>query len=66
MQTEIEADEDLYKEQLQREKNRRKCKQRNKCRKSNNRFKKLKTKIQKKEEGTLPRTAKAQHRGRGL
>ena len=51
------------KDQLQGEKNSRKNKQRNKCRKNNNRFKKLKLK---KRKGKLHRTAKAQCRGRGL
>ena len=32
----------------------------------NNRFKKLKLKKIKKKKGRLPRTAKAQHKGRGL
>jgi len=39
-----------------------KIKQRNKCRKNNNRFKKLKLN----KKGKLHRTAEAQHRGRGL
>ena len=51
------------KDYLQGEKNNRKSKQRNKCRKSNNRFKKLKLKERKKN---LHRAAKAQRRGRGL
>ena len=40
-----------------------KIKQRNKCIKNNNRFKKFKIK---KEKGKLPRTAKAQCKGTGL
>ena len=47
-----------------------KSKPRNKCIKNNNWFKKLKTKIKKREEKQttkkLPRTAKAQYKDRGL
>ena len=54
------------------EKNSRKSKQRNKCRKNIIDFKKLKVKIikmrkeEKKKKGKLHRTAKDQCRGRGL
>ena len=51
------------KDQLQGEKKSRKGKQRNKCRKNNNWFKKLKLRKEKKKKGKLHRTAKAQHRG---
>jgi len=52
---------------LQGEKNSRKSKQRNKCRKYNNRFEKLKIEKEKrKKKGKLHRTAKAQCRGRDL
>jgi len=58
----------MHKDYLQGVKNRRKSKQRNKCRK--NKFKKLKIKIKKekkkKKTGKLHKTAKAQCRGRGL
>ena len=48
---------------MQGEKSSRKSKQRNKCRKNNDRFKKLKLKTEKKKEKELHRTAKAQRRG---
>ena len=52
---------------MQGKKNSRKSKQRNKCGKNNNRFKKLKLKKEKRKKGgKLQRTAKAQPRGRGL
>ena len=51
------------KHQLQGEKNSRKSKQRNKCRKHNSRFK---IKVRKRKKGKFYRTVKAQHRGRGL
>ena len=63
----------MHKDYLQGVKNSRKSIQRNKCRKNNNRFKKLKIKIkkqkkrkEKKNPGKLHKTAKAQCRGRGL
>ena len=49
---------------MQREKNSRKIKQKNKCIKNNNRIKKLKLKREGKKKGKLHRTAKVQQRQR--
>jgi len=48
------------------EKNSRKSKQRNKYRKNNNRFQKLKLKKREKRKGKCHRITKAQRSGRGL